>query len=188
MNLAILLISTLHLAAPRTPAYITQAQKAWEGLVEVEVITTHCGQENAAYYPGLNLVEMCEELYRDPDLAVAIFNHEMGHAFMHQHDIPNSERGADELSMLMSTPDQLAAAARWFLESAAEGGNDSGDDGNHQSDLDRAAALLCFMDGSDPDPVSRVCRVYARSVDENWGRMLIMSTPVNVDPRYSGPE
>jgi hypothetical protein len=163
------------LASPRTPDYILKAQADWEGLATVEVISTSCGQDNAAYYPSLNMVEMCTELYDRPELAVAIFNHEMGHAFMFQRGIPNSERGADELSMLMSTPDQLTAAAKWFLDMSREEGPSSGDDGEHQAHLDRAAALLCYLDGTDPDPVQRSCRMYAESVNENWARMLIMT-------------
>lgn len=177
MNLALLFMSTLHLASPRTPAYIKQAQGEWVGLAEVTVVSTQCGEENAFYWPSSNTVEMCTELYKNPKLAVAIFHHEMGHAFMYQHDIPNSERGADELSMLMAPPEALVEAAKWFMKMSVEEGPSSGDDGHHQSHLDRAAALLCFVDGTADHPVSSECKVYARSVDEAWGRILAITLP-----------
>lgn len=156
-----------------TPDYITEAQKEWEGLAEVTVITTKCGFENAGYYPGLNIVEMCEELYAKPDLALFVFNHEMGHAFMDQRGVPNSERGADELAVLMSPPWATIAGAQWFMEMAMD---DDGMDGVHQSHMERAASLVCLLDGFNPEPVSLTCVAYAGSVTENWARMLLMTS------------
>lgn len=158
-------------ASPKTPDYIAEAQKRWADVADVTVVSTWCGEQNAAYYPGFRLVEMCAELYVDRDLALAIFNHEMGHALMHQHGIPNSERGADEISLLTSTPAQLMAAARWFMGMAGES-HDPNDP--HQSALDRAASIVCYLDGTDEHPVSRACVNYAESISENWQRMLLM--------------
>lgn len=156
------------------PDYIRLAEKDWEdtGLAQVTVVSRKCGMENAFYTPLTRTVTMCKELYRKPALALFIFNHEMGHALMHQNDIPNSERGADEIAVLTSTPESTMAAMFWFMNMASEG--DDGDDGVHQSHRDRAASLMCLMDGLYDQPVSRVCKAYAGSVDENWARLLIM--------------
>jgi hypothetical protein len=135
------------------------------------VVSRKCGMDNAFYTPWTKTVTMCTELYNRPALARFIFNHEMGHALMHQNAIPNSERGADEVAVLTSTPEEVIAAMFWFMDMAQD---DDGDDGVHQSHRDRAASLVCLLDGLYDEPVSRVCKAYAGSVSENWSRMLIM--------------
>lgn len=157
------------------PSYIEEAMTRWEvaGL-DVEVVSHPCGEVNASYTPADQRIEMCTELYANPELAVFVFNHEMGHAFMFQRGIPNSEAAADELGFLMSSDDEVLEGARFFL---AMGGSES-KDGDHPADLDRAASLLCLLDGRDPNSDNRVCRAYQASVFTNWTRMFILTDPL----------
>jgi len=136
----------------------------------VRLLTAECGQENAYYFPDDEMVVMCEELLDRPALARFVLHHEMGHAFMFQHGIPNSERGADELAVLMATIDETYAAAKWFMDQNQT--HRAGDP--HQSDLDRAGALLCLADGIFEEGAARECRLYAESVAEHWARVVLM--------------
>ena len=143
----------------------------WEGAVDVTVTTATCRDENAFYFPGLELVVVCKELDAKPAVQRFVFNHEMGHAWMFQHNVPNSERGADELGALMSSYEDTIAAAHWF---AGMGGG--GDDGVHQAHTDRAASLFCLAYGlHKPDMTTPVCRMYADSVAEQWTRVIMMA-------------
>jgi hypothetical protein len=135
----------------------------------------HCDDDNAAYYPDRQLIVMCDDLYDRPDLARWILSHELGHAFMWQHDVPqergahDQERVADELAYMTTEPSEGYAAARWFLDLAKTTRHRPGDE--HPHPLDRAGSLLCLLAGHE-DTGPRVCRQYAASVEAHWMRII----------------
>lgn len=143
--------------------------KKWEGMVDVTVSSATCRDENAYYFPWLELVVVCKELDARPDVQRFVFNHEMGHAWMYQHGVPNTERGADEIAVLMSDFEDTLAAAAWFHEMAK---GESGDDGSHQSHKERGDALICLAYGlHKPEQTTSICRMYAGSVVDQWQRI-----------------
>jgi hypothetical protein len=148
---------------------LSATARRWKGKVAVDVVQASCGMENAMYFPSLQLVVMCRELDYSPAMARFVLNHEMGHAWMYQHDVPNSERGADELALLMSTKAEAIAAADFFDKL---GEDDDGDDGEHQSHTDRAATFRCVAYGLHmPTQTTAICRMYAESLREQWARL-----------------
>ena len=156
------------------PPYLVQAEHQWDETgTTVTLLAAECGVDNAYYFPADDTVVMCSELFDRPALARWVLHHEMGHAFMDQHGIPNSERGADELAVLMASQAETYAAAGWFLDMYLEDPTHNPND-PHQSDLDRAGALLCLADGVFEEGAARECRLYAESVAENWARMVLM--------------
>lgn len=140
----------------------------WGDEVKVDVVQASCGEENAMYFPSLDLVVMCRELDHLPAAARFVLNHELGHAWMDQHDIADSERGADELALLMSTKDEAVAAAAWF-----DGMVDSTNPfDEHQLHSERAASFRCLAYGLHlPEQTTGICRMYAGSVREQWARL-----------------
>lgn len=157
---------------PAVPSYVAGVVDGWQESfgIHVTVVAERCGYDNAWYSLATQEITLCAELFSRPALTRWILNHELGHALNDQMHIPwvNPEDGADELAMLMATEDESYAAAAWFL---ASGGTESDDE--HSSDLDRAGAILCYLDGTSPAPVSRECRIYARSVLANWLRLVL---------------
>lgn len=153
---------------------IETEQRKWEGSgVEVTVTSAACRDENAYYFPWLELVVVCRELDAKPGVQRFVFNHEMGHAWMYQHGVPNTERGADEIAVLMSDYEDTIAAAHWFADMAK---SSSGSDGSHQSHAERAASLFCLAYGlHKPDETTAVCRMYAGSVVDQWQRIERMA-------------
>jgi hypothetical protein len=157
------------------PAEVAAEMKDWADLgIKATLTSTHCGMDNAFYFPGLNTVVLCDELFDRPDLARFVLNHEMGHAAMTQLGIGDvdGEAGADELAFWMSDQAAVFAGASWFLGMVDGSPHDPEDP--HPSPLDRAASLLCLSDGTDPHPVVRHCAVYARSSYMHWVRILTM--------------
>jgi hypothetical protein len=163
--------TVLLFALNAAPDYLDEVASRWEPLgLEVNVATASCGQENAYYFGSLNLVVMCKEVLDRPALASWILNHELAHAAMDQLELAEDddpEFMADELAALMSTADETFAAAVWFM---AMGPTPSGD--THPSGLDRAGAVLCLLEGSDPKSTNRSCRAYYRSATQHWIGLL----------------
>lgn len=156
----------LALAAAALPTYVPEVLDRWADTVKVTVTTTHCGFDNAWYTLGKGTITLCDDLFNRPALTRFVLNHELGHAFMDQHDIPfiDPEAAADELAFFMSTDDEVYAGAAWFL---SMGGTTPG--AEHPSDLDRAGSLLCLQSAQE-DVGSRECRIYLRSALSHWLR------------------
>lgn len=153
------------------PAYLAEVSAEWKDTfgLDVQVRSKHCGSENAFYTFATKEVTMCDELFGQPLLARWVLAHELGHALMDKFDIPwvAAEDAADELAMLMATEDESYAAARWFMLEVG------GEDGEHSSGLDRAGAILCYLDGSSAHPESRQCKMYAKSITAGWVRTML---------------
>jgi Zn-dependent peptidase ImmA (M78 family) len=166
-----LLLSLLFLTA--TPNDVDDVMERWEGLVDVDVYAADCGEENAWFQPADNAIVMCNELRRDPELYRWVLAHELGHAFMWQHEVPvrwgtkDQERVADELAFFMSTDEETQAAARWFM-SHAERKQRAGDP--HPAALDRAAALVCLSAGRANE--DRMCHAFYDSALAHWVRIF----------------
>lgn len=170
------------LLAVALPLFLQHAKAEWEETfpeVQVTVRAEHCGHVNAWYTFRTRTVTMCDELFDQPLLATWVFNHEMGHALNDQLDLPwvNAEDAADELAMLMSSVDESVAAAKWFMSMAKPSKPDAGNDGDHSAYLDRAAAILCYVDGVEATPAARQCGMYAKSVTAGWIRILGLVLP-----------
>lgn len=167
MNALIILAATLG-------ANLSDELDKWDDTgVDVNVTRATCRDENAYYFPSLQLVVICKELDDKPEVQRFVFNHEMGHAWMFQHGVPNSERGADEIAAMMSSYEDTLAAAHWFAGMAK---GSSGDDGEHQAHADRAASLFCLAYGfHKPELTTPLCRMYADSVVEHWERTALMA-------------
>lgn len=170
MTLGLALALTL---AQTNPSFVDEVLERWDGTgISVDVVSVRCGEENAYYFPEDKVVVLCTELFARPLTARFVLGHELGHAWMDQHGVPGSERGADELALITSPIDEAYAAAVWFMEM---GQTASGNDGVHQSHMDRAATFMCVADGLwDPEHATRTCRVYADSVYEHWQRVVLM--------------
>ncbi len=171
-----ILLFLFGLATSNDPDVVDEVLDRWSGAgLDVEVVSVHCGYDNAAYYPAAQLVVMCDDLYNRPDLARWILSHELGHAFMWQHEVPqqrgtpDQERVADELAFLTSEPDENYAAARWFLQLAKRHPIHNPSD-EHPDPLDRAGAVLCLQAGTEGQ--NRLCRLYLESVQAHWMRII----------------
>lgn len=166
---------------PPVPAYLKEVLERWDvAKLDVTITLAQCGEINATYTPTEDLhesvpphtIEMCVEDLADPDGAKFILNHELAHAYFDQHGLYlgwEEEFAADELASLMSTKDELTAAARFFLTQPFTTGD------AHPADLDRAAAILCYLDGIEEQPASRVCAIYARSIQDGWTRTISLT-------------
>lgn len=171
-----LILAIIPAAAPAQPPLVAEVLARWEWFgLDVKVTSEHCDQDNAWYNFKTHVITMCDDLYDRPDLARWILAHELGHAFMWQRDVPqrrgtlDQERVADEMAFLMSTTDEGYAAASWFLGAAREELGDDPDD-EHPTSLDRAASLLCLLDGREGH--SRTCQAFYSSVLAHWVRIL----------------
>jgi hypothetical protein len=170
-----LIIFLSGLITPNAPL-VDDVLSRWEGAgLEVEVVSVHCGDDNAAYYPATKLIVMCDDLYDRPELASWILSHELAHAFMWQHDVPqrrgtkDQERVADELAFLTTEPAETYAAARWFMDLHKAHPKRSPND-PHPDPLDRAGSVLCLQQGKEGG--NRTCRLYLESVQAHWMRIL----------------
>lgn len=162
-------------ASLAVPNWVPEILERWEPLgVEVSIQVEECGSINGWYGPLTDTIGICTESLAQPELARWIFNHELAHAFMDQHGIPDLhfEFAADELATLMAPEQDSLAAAMWFM-SMADQGQRRGDP--HPAYLDRAAAVLCLLDGSLADPSSRMCHAYYTSAVDNWLRLIVLS-------------
>lgn len=161
--------------APSLPKYVHDVTARWDQLdIQVKVRAVKCGYDNAWYDSGT--VTLCTELFDRPTLTRFILNHELAHAYFDQHGVPmvlgkGEEFAADELAVMLSFDDEVVAGAQWFLNNPGGGSKDQ----VHPSSLDRAAMLLCLLDGFEANPVSRQCKVYARSAFENWQRVVALT-------------
>lgn len=161
-----------HTVAPTPEALVADVMERWEWTgVTAGVVEVDCGKtENAWYDPGPDQVSMCSSLWAKPDLAKWVLAHELSHAWMFEHKVPqrlgtyDQERSADELAFLMSDEDENAAAAKWFL------GQGPIDDGVHPVALDRAGSILCLDAGR--EGWHPVCRLYFASVLGHWIRIF----------------
>ena len=171
-------LALVALVTPAVPADILALQKEYEHFwgVSVTLRTKRCEEENAWYTFDDKSVTLCDELLDRPALARWVFRHEMGHAINDQFHIAwvDPEAAADELAMITASPEESLAAMLWFSGSALVEGGDP-----HPAALDRATAIACYIDGSDPRPADRKCAVYARSVFFAWERLLITMSGVD---------
>lgn len=177
MNLHALALAVAVATPAKMPQTLLDVRAEWAAAVDVEMTMSNCGgDDNAFYFPSLQVVVVCKPLFEQHPLAAEwVLHHELGHAWMYQHNVPNSERAADELALLMSTKDQALAAAEWF-EAMAKGSLTSGDDGSHQTHQDRADAIRCVTYGLHaPEQTTSFCRMYASSIAEQWGRILYLA-------------
>lgn len=163
-----MILPVLYALAP-VPDYVPEVVSRWADLVDVEVVARDCGIENAWYFPADDIVVLCTELFDRPELTRAILNHELAHAFMDQHGIPQSEAGADELGFFFMTDEEVYSIARWFLDHPGPGSDDG-----HPADLDRAGMFLCLQ-SVDEEGGSRECRVYYRSALEKWLALIAVT-------------
>jgi hypothetical protein len=170
------LILALTLSKP-VPDYVPQVLENWEGLVEVTILATDCGEDNAYYYPDEDTVVLCTELFDRPELTRFILNHELAHAFNDQSGMPwiDSEAAADELAFFMSDQDEVFAGAKWFLGLAKgrkyEDSSKTWD--QHPHPLDRAGSLLFLAEARwEPKDASMQCRIYLRSTLAHWLRWV----------------
>jgi hypothetical protein len=167
--LVALVTSNLPAATVPEPDWVPEVMERWDGLMEMpDVVVRRCGV-NGMYYPGAHVIVLCQETFTQPELARWIFSHELAHAFIFSHDLAlaESEFAADELGSLLAEPDEITAAARWFFSMR---GYEHDPDDPHPAALDRAAAILCLLDGSEAEG-TRMCRAYYRSALENWTRI-----------------
>lgn len=170
------LLIALALAAPdldRCVDRVTDVMERWSWVpVEVDITVRSCGYENAWYIPSERSITMCSELCRDADLAGFVLSHEMGHALMWQFDVPqrrgthDQERVADEIAALMSTTDEVYAAARWFLSKGVRDDSEM----EHPSPHKRAGSLLCLAMGRDGE--DELCERMYESVLSHWVRIF----------------
>jgi Zn-dependent protease with chaperone function len=171
-----LILYLFGLTTTNPPEVVDTVLQRWEDAgIEVQVVSVHCDEDNAAYYHEDKLIVMCDDLYDRPELARWVLAHELGHAFTMQHDVPmtyghDEERSADELAFLTSETDENYAAARWFLHLHKQHPIHMTAD-PHPAPLDRAAELLCMLDGQEAGG-TRVCRVMSAAVTGHWRRML----------------
>lgn len=180
------LLPAIALVTPN-PAWLPEVQERWEGLgLEVEVVSIHCGYDNASYSPSKRVIVMCDDLYNRPDLAKWIFNHEMGHALTFQLGVPmdptgvDEERVADEVAFFASKDVENYAAIKWFMDKAASGRARNPAD-PHPSAFDRAGELLCLQVGwehNDLPPVDtydHACKMMFESLSAHWSRLITWS-------------
>lgn len=123
--------------------------------LNIPVVWVSCGSWNGGYYPGLKMIELCEENLALPDGAArVIFLHELGHAYtVPEGDFKrwsgNYEDAADEFAMvatvLQGHPDDLLVMARVWDQYAKENPPTPGDP--HSPASARAARLRHFYLG-----------------------------------------
>jgi Putative metallopeptidase len=164
MSLVLFLLATLNIN-------LVPVLDRWDGYFEKppSITQADCGEENAYYFGALHLVVMCREMDAMPAVARFVLNHELGHAWSAAHGVPDSERAADELALIMSTKDEAFAAAAWFNRMADEQGDAHNPLDPHQPHRDRASTFWCLTYGLHaPTQTSSICRMYAASVLEHW--------------------
>ena len=143
--------------------------------VDVSVEWMPCGEMNGMYINAAHTIFMCDEDEADPDVAVFIAAHEMGHAIIEQREIPvtgSEEAAADELGVLGCVAgDELTAvdaAGLWLAE--MKGKDDPADP--HPGHAKRAYTLICLADGAESEPDDLTCQSKLNHVAYTWRRLL----------------
>lgn len=143
--------------------------------VDVKTEWIDCGEINGFYVPRLDTIVMCNELKTlPPGLVVAIYTHELAHAFFKQKDIPftgSEEWAADELATYVlieqGRGEEALEAGKWLLD------NDPDDNpfNDHLSGTRRAGYILCMvMQSKDAGP--DWCYVDYARISKVWKRWL----------------
>lgn len=152
------------------------------------VMMADCGTANAYYLASLDAVVICREMEAAvtkagyPLAIRAILAHELGHALVHELDLPitgSPEAAADEfasvalplLSKALGDPAYAKAVEDiglyWFGRAVPEVPFD-----DHPSDFRRGTDALCMFVGStDPDANPTCAGVY-RSALNHWARLI----------------
>lgn len=178
VTLATLLANPTAAAMPQVhnPKYVDEVVDRWEDAhIDVKVESRHCGMENAWYTYKTRTVTLCDELFNRPSLVRFILNHELSHAFNHQHGLewgPDEEFKADELAWFFSNTDEVLAGVQWFLDDAAAKATSADP---HPPSLDRAAMLLCLDAGWREE--DRMCGIYYRSAASTWTLIVTAIQP-----------
>lgn len=145
-----------------------------QGDVEVSVVWTPCGMENASYSYGSATITLCLEM-DDTPAALFAAAHEMGHAIVDQMDLAvdddpwANERAADEIAALAllktDRADAVIGGAKWFMEDASWDWNPFDE---HPPSGIRARELLCLADGASAHPANTGCLVLYRALSVRW--------------------
>jgi putative metallopeptidase DUF4344 len=179
---------------------------------DLEVVFDKCGEPNAFYDPETKKITMCDE-YVDyyaevfsqypPDdrrdaivgALVSTFLHELGHALIHQLDLPavgRQEDAVDQLStvVLIASGDEgdamaLDGADSFIAESEADGGDKTPFWDEHSLNEQRFYNIMCLIYGSDPDGFKEViteddlpderaerCPEEYETISKSWTRLL----------------
>ncbi len=171
-----------------------------------------CGEENAFYDPDTITITMCDEIvdyygnmfseYKDDERTEAVvgalvstFLHEMGHALIHQFQLPavgRQEDAADQLStvVLVASGDEgnqmaLDGAYSWISEGDAQGKDTTPFWDEHSLNEQRFYNTMCLIYGSNPDRYSEVitenelpqdraeqCDTEYKEISESWNKLL----------------
>lgn len=118
---------------------------------DTTVTFTPCGEFNAYYLPGLDVVHICTETETNPGAGLFTAAHEAGHAVLHNLGLHDSEDNADTVGawILLRDGDEgknaLVDAAMWFATTAPE----PPEDDDHSSGAVRSRKLLCAEVGGE---------------------------------------
>ncbi|HEY6019767.1 MAG TPA: hypothetical protein VIY48_07650 [Candidatus Paceibacterota bacterium] len=115
---------------------------------DTEVVWLPCDEENSAYSPSDNRIELCTEMSEHPAAAVMFAAHEMAHSVTTHYFDTHSEFEADELGVLEmlahGRADQVLDAALYYQAQETQG-HTPGDP--HPDNALRARELVCLEDG-----------------------------------------
>jgi hypothetical protein len=191
----------------------------------IDIQMADCGAVNAFYDPNNNRIIVCYELITyfagmfkpvaqgDEDLAVAVvgatffaFFHELGHAVIHQLELPavgREEDAADQMATLILTSagdDGVAMAlhgAKWFAMQS-DSGHETPFWDEHAFDQQRFYNVLCLVYGSGPDRYGEIvtsgalpkeraerCPQEYKSINASWEKLL---APYTRPADYKEPE
>jgi hypothetical protein len=149
--------------------------------VHVDVVWEDCWAVNAFYQPRTHKLTMCNELRRvmTPGQVRYAAAHEMGHAIIHQLDIPITgleETAADELAAyVLTTTHRVAdvheAAQFWLSLGRPEDPQDE-----HPGDIRRYYTLECLAEGAENGLKETDCVKQWRHTVKVWNRLLSIDT------------
>lgn len=150
------------------------AKLSFHGIVHVNIVWRACGEMNAFYTPGQDLV-VCDELaIIAPDFVPFAVAHEMSHAVIHQLRLPftgSEEAAADELAtvflLITGHVDQVQAAITKFGFDATDMFWD-----DHLSNARRAYNAVCLARGSLEVPGWGECFERWERATDTWFRLI----------------
>ena len=151
------------------------------GMEEVGLAHGVCGQVNSFYMPTVNTIILCDEMIKAyPKIIPAVIAHEMGHAIIHQLDIPftgSEEAAADEISLVYMTNsghlDETWDVALAYAEMNLHERYQPRDD--HPNLANRAFNFACAATGAEEALTAEPskCKQYQLRISRNWARLLV---------------
>ncbi len=182
----------------------------------IDIQMVDCNAVNAFYDPNNNRIIVCYELITyfagmfkslaktEDDLAVAVvgatffaFFHELGHAVIHQLELPavgREEDAADQMATLIlisageSGVEMALNGAKWFALQS-DSGNQTPFWDEHAFDQQRFFNILCLVYGSAPDkygeivssgalpePRAKRCPLEYKGINASWEKLLAPHT------------